>query len=342
MKVHVTELNVGDRLIANAYNSFGLHILSADTVLRASDISKLLLHRVDYVDIAGTRPKAESADTSAPLTEFYSNAVRQVSKLFEDVRVTGTIDESEVDNSIAPLLDLFQTERDLVSVLLSSVSRDEYTYQHCVQVGSISYFIAQWMGLPEEDCSRIGKAGYLHDIGKCRIPSSVLNKPGRLSDEEYAQVRKHPEYGYQIIQASMDNDLCAKVALEHHERMDGSGYPYGIKGTEIQLASRIVAVADVYSAMICDRAYQKRRHLLDVLRELYRLSFSELDPAVVQVFLRFMMPNFVGKKAHLSNGEEGIVVLIHESDWFRPLVQVNGTYIDLKVRRDLEIQDVSA
>lgn len=346
MKVHVTELNVGDRLIANAYNSFGLHILSADTVLKPADISKLLLHRVDYIDVAVPEPAPLLVSTSngysEQIAENCKDAVQRTAKLFEEIRMRGVIDESSVDNSVEPLLNLFQTERDLVSVLLSSISEDEYTYKHSVQVGSISYFMAQWLGLPDEECNRVGKAGFLHDIGKARIPLDLLNKPGRLDAEEMALVRRHAEYGYEIIQASMDNEFYAKVALEHHERLDGSGYPLGIQGNEIQLASRIVAVADVYSAMICDRSYQKRRHLLDVLRELYRLSFTKLDPIVVQVFLRHMMPSFIGKRTMLSDGQEGIVVLIHENDWFRPLIRVGSAYIDLKNRTDLYILDVSA
>jgi putative nucleotidyltransferase with HDIG domain len=347
LRVSVFQVSIGDRLLNDVFNSYGLQLIAAGTLLQKSDIEKLYAHHVDYVDIV---PRSDTAtadgDTFSPIyderqLDSFHSAVGGIKGLFESVREEGKLSEDEVNRSFDPLIDNFQQEKDIVSMLLVLNSKDDYTYQHSVQVGMLSYYLAKWSGLSEADALHAGKAGYLHDIGKSQIDSAILQKPSSLTEEEFAEIKKHPIYGHDILVDSFDDPALALVALQHHERFDGSGYPYGISGADIHPLTKIVTVADVYSAMISTRVYRKKRDMLYVLRELYRMSFGELDPNAVHVFISHMIPNFIGKTITLSDGRKGTIVMTNPHDYFRPLVYTEGRFIDLSQETGLEIEAIS-
>ncbi|EFM10188.1 metal dependent phosphohydrolase [Paenibacillus curdlanolyticus YK9] len=357
MRVHVTDLKNGDRLNADAFNDFGLHVLSKGTTLQGKEISMLFQHQIDYVEI-DLRADAEMAKPSEPtntnrtlesgmspkwmptVQPIYEDTIKGCRTLFETAFKEGTINEAAVQATFQPLVDNFRMERDVVSMLLLLNTKDDYTYQHSVQVGMLSFYLASWMGYSEEEAVEIGQAGFLHDIGKCRIKEDILNKPGRLTDEEFAEIKRHPDYGFEIIQQSMENEVAALVAAQHHERMNGTGYPLGLIGDQIHPVAKIVAVVDVYSAMISMRVYRERRDLLHVLRELYRMSFSELDAETTQTFIKHMIPNFIGKQALLSDGQKGVIVMTHPTEFFRPLIQIQDRFIDLTIERKLDVEEI--
>jgi putative nucleotidyltransferase with HDIG domain len=348
MRVHVLQLIVGDKLISDSYNAVGLHLLSSGTVLDAGDISMLNRHSVDYVDIAPRSSEIEKVVEEAPTRQAnilqvtsFNNATQGIKEMFEALQDGGSLRNDVVESAFNPLIDSIQEEKDVVSLLLSLHSKDDYTLQHSVQVGMLSYYIAKWMNKSEKDAIAIGKAGYLHDIGKCRIHPDILNKPGKLTKEEFEEVQKHTIHGYDIIRKSLKDETLALVALQHHERMDGTGYPLRKIGTDIHSYSRIVAVADVYSAMISSRVYQQRRDLLHVLKELHRMSFGELDPKITQVFIRNMIPNFIGKKVSLSDGREGTIIMTNPTDFFRPLINIDNQFLDLSQLANVEITKIA-
>lgn len=344
MRVSVTELRIGDRLVANVFNDSGLHVLSNDTVLTAQDIEKLFRHNIEYVDIAfrsDLDQQLRSKKQMKAVADEVDSALSGIKQLFEQVAAEGKLDEKIVNDHYAPLSEQFQKEHDVVSLLLMLTDKDDYTYQHSVQVGMLCYYIASWAGFSREEALIAGKAGYLHDIGKSQIPPAILNKPGRLTEEEYETVKQHTIFGYDIIMKSLkDPDTIALVALQHHERCDGSGYPNGITKEQIHPFSAICAVADIYSAMISSRVYREKKDLLYVLRELHQLSFSQLDPVITQTFIRQMLPSFIGKKIVLKSGEVGEIIMNNMSDWFRPLIRIDGRFIDLSQERELEVESI--
>ncbi|RTE09286.1 HD-GYP domain-containing protein [Paenibacillus whitsoniae] len=347
MRVHVLQLIVGDKLISDSFNSVGLHLISAGTVLDSSDIHMLNRHNVDYVEIyprTDDPAPAPSQEADRPIhntqLRLFENAITGIKSLFESIQGGSAIHDDEVESAFNPLLEDIKEEKDVVSLLLTLNSTDDYTLQHSVQVGMLSYYLAKWMNKSEKEAHLIGKAGYLHDIGKCKIPPEILNKPSKLTADEFNEIQKHTIYGYDIIRKSLKDETVALVALQHHERMDGSGYPLRKSGTDIHSYSRIVAVADVYSAMISKRVYRDKRDLLFVLRELHKMSFGELDPKITQVFIRNMIPNFIGKKVVLSDGREGAIVMTNPSDFFRPLIKINNQFLDLSQLVDVEIATI--
>ncbi|WP_342663399.1 HD-GYP domain-containing protein [Paenibacillus harenae] len=345
----MTELINGDLLSHDTFNNFGLHVLSKGTIVNDQEISRLFQHQIEYVDIenrASDEPAARTLETTVNpkwlpnVQPIYENAVKSFEKFFNHALVDGKVDDQEVTAVIQPLLNNLQMERDVVSMLLLLNTNDDYVYQHSVQVGMLSYYLATWTGYSNEESATIGKAGFLHDIGKCQIPGEVLNRPGKLTEREFEEIKKHTIYGHEIILNSFDDPFLAIGALQHHERMNGSGYPNGLEADDIHPVSKIIAVADVYSAMISQRVYQQKRDLLFVLKELYRLSFDELDPFTTHTFIKHMIPNFIGKRAELVSGEVGIIVMTHPIEFFQPLVQIDERFIDLTIERDYEIKHV--
>ncbi|WP_317890835.1 HD-GYP domain-containing protein [Paenibacillus arenilitoris] len=345
----MTDLINGDTLSRDTFNDFGLHVLSKGTVLNDQEISRLFQHQIEYVDIEDRtieEPVPRTLETTVnpkwlpTVQPIYENAVKSFESLFAQALDDGKVNDAEVTAVLQPLLNNLQLERDVVSMLLLLNTQDDYTYQHSVQVGMLSYYLAAWVGYSNEEALKIGKAGFLHDIGKCRIADEVLNKPGKLTHDEFEEIKKHTVYGHEIILNSVDEPYLAIAALQHHERIDGSGYPHGLEGDAIHPVSKIISVVDVYSAMISQRVYQQKRDLLYVLKELYRLSFKELDPFTTQTFIKHMIPNFIGKRVELATGESGIIVMTHPIEFFQPLVQIGDRFIDLTIEREYEIKHV--
>ncbi|MDF2834717.1 MAG: metal dependent phosphohydrolase [Paenibacillus sp.] len=356
MRIHVTDIQDGDQLSHDIFNNYGLHVLSTGTKLFKNEISRLLQHHIDFVDIldraAAIPPEGHGSGNNRTLEStvnpkwlpkvqpIYENAVKRFEKLFLSAFEQGIVNDSEVTEIMQPLLNNLQLERDVVSMLLLLNTEDDYTYQHSVQVGMLSYYLATWLDYSADEAASIGKAGFLHDIGKSRISGDILNKPSKLTDEEFEEVKRHTLYGHEIIQNSFNEDSLAIGALQHHERVDGSGYPHGLMGDDIHPISKIIAVVDIYSAMISARVYQQQRDLLYVLKELHKLSFKELDPVTTHTFIKHMIPNFIGKRVRLNNDQFGVIVMTHPTEFFRPLIQTNEQFVDLTIERQYEIEHV--
>lgn len=356
MKVHIMELSPGDRLQNDVFNHFGVFVLQKGSELTSDAIAKLMQHGIDYVDIEQQTPKSEFSPNEFPSAEFPSNerfsdsALRAKSRMdeavdgFEDFFLealsSGKIDEAKIDRLMQPMIKELENQKDVVSLLLLIGDDDNYTYNHSMQVGMLCYYLASWLGYSQQEAYQSGKAGYLIDIGKCKVPQEILSKPGKLSPEEFEQVKQHTSYGHEIILNSTGDEISALVALQHHEREDGSGYPQGLREQEIHPFAKIAAVADVYSAMTSNRVYQSKQELLSVLRELNSLSFGKLSPEPTQALIRHLLPNFIGKKVLLNSGEVGSIVMTNQTDFFRPLVKTDSRFVDLSKERETSIEQV--
>ncbi|CAM3742684.1 HD-GYP domain-containing protein [Cohnella lubricantis] len=346
MRVSLSDLQPGDCLAEDIFTNQGLHVLSKGTFLQEKDLARLRQLHVQEVEIqrrSGAALEAQASQGAIPsqqsrIRPYYDNAVTGYEAIFKKALEIGRVLDSEVEASFGPLVDNIQKERDVISLLLLLNNQDEYTYQHSVQVGMLSFFLAHWLGWSDEEANHAGKAGFLHDIGKTRVPESILTKPAALTEEEMREIRRHPEYGYEILLASFGDPIIAEAALQHHERMDGTGYPNQLPADSIRPMSRVVSVADVYSAMITSRPYREKVNMLTVLKELYRLSFKELDPHMTLTFIRHMLPNFIGKRVTMRSGETGTIIMNHPTLLFNPLVQVGEQFIDTSIHPQNEIQ----
>jgi len=169
-------------------------------------------------------------------------------------------------------------------------AKDRHTYGHSKKVSEYAVALSQALGLPQDRIATIRAAALLHDIGKIGIPDAILNKEGALTAEEWEPVKAHPELGVEILRHVVDLANYLPAILHHHERYDGTGYPAGLKGSDIPLEARILAVADAYDALTSPRPYHKQLSLQQALTELKRLAGTQFDPELVDVFCKAMEP----------------------------------------------------
>jgi HD-GYP domain-containing protein (c-di-GMP phosphodiesterase class II) len=162
---------------------------------------------------------------------------------------------------------------------------------HSNRVSKICEFIASRMNMDKVAVNQMKIAGLIHDIGKIGIDENILNKPGKLTIEEKNDVERHPEIGWRILSATSEFSQLAQFILSHHEKWDGSGYPYGLKGEEIPLESRIMAVADAYDAMTSERTYRKAMSKEEAIKELIQFSGTQFDANIVEVFISQVINN---------------------------------------------------
>ncbi len=165
--------------------------------------------------------------------------------------------------------------------------KDLNTGVHSTRLAEWAMRVGQELGLEETELQNLEVAALLHDVGKVGIPDSILRKPQRLDEEEYALMKKHPEYGWAVLRMLPGFERAALDILHHHESFDGKGYPAGLKGTEIPVVSRIVSVIDAFDAMVSSRPYRKGLPYEEAVRRLTEASGTQFDPIVVQSFLSF-------------------------------------------------------
>ncbi|HBU83566.1 MAG TPA: HD-GYP domain-containing protein [Paenibacillus sp.] len=221
------------------------------------------------------------------------------------------------------------------------IQEHDYVYHHAVLSAMTSYQLAQWMDLPSKDWMQVAFAGLFHDIGNSKVDPQILHKPSTLTASEQAEIRQHTKYGYQVLkQAKAINEGARLAALQHHEKVDGSGYPLQLSGTQIHIYAKIVAIADIFHAMTLEKIYRKAQSPYLVLEQIQSEAFGKLDPAIVNVFIQRSTQIHNGIRVKLSNNQIGEIIFSDRDHPTRPMVSVEGTIINLMQQRQLHIQEV--
>lgn len=234
-----------------------------------------------------------------------------------------------------------KTSIQLFDLLHCMKSIDDSVYAHSINVALISRAIGKWLKLPREKLDELTIAGLLHDIGKAEIPDEILNKSGKLTDEEFDLIKSHALKGSKLLKKAGFNSNIQFAALQHHERSDGSGYPRGLEADEISDFASIIAIADVYDAMTSARSYRKPKCAFQVIAAFEDEGLQKYNTKYILTFLERIANAYQNSMVILSDGRRGKVVYINKNRLSRPIVQVdNDTMIDLSRERDLMITSV--
>jgi len=340
---YVTKLGTNTILTRDVIGDRGHLVLAAGTELTHSQVVRLKQKGIVEVWV---KDKVVVVDDVCPLDpriqKTYRLAVQCIQSLFVQAMDNQNLDLREMKKVLQEFTDACARESNFLNLIFNLRSHDEYTFQHCIGVGVLTRQLGEWWGVPKDELDDLFLGATLHDIGKCMIDEAILMKPGRLTPDEYEKVKMHTTFGYMILRNSGLAEKLAEPALEHHERIDGSGYPHGKTGDQIGLYGRLTAVADVFNAMTSRRVYKSAVSVYKVLDELLNNSFGQLDPQVVSVFVSRMTTYFVGNVVVLNDGTVGTVVLIPSNRPTRPLVRTEQGFVDLQVRQDLYIEEVRA
>ena len=273
-------------------------------------------------------------------------AVKSVRSVFLNIEA-GNMVTSHLYNSLTGIIDgivdnILDSRAAIVN-LIDLKAFDNYTFFHSVNVCILSIVVGKALDFNKRQLFNLGLTSMLHDIGKTSIPIEILNKKGKLTDEEFEIIKTHSFKGYNYIKDHFDVPPASYVGiLQHHERYDGKGYPAGVEGGKISLYGRIVSVSDVYDAITSDRSYRKALPSSEALEYIMGNSGVAFDPDIAKVFSRKIAPYPVGTSVLLSNGAVGLIVENYEDCSARPKIkiykhgdsEVAPYYIDLKNDRE--------
>ncbi len=289
---------------------------------------------------------------SALSNELKAHAVKSISSCFSKIEQGKPLTQAETSNlmmTAEQIVDEILDQRGVMLNLLDLKVYDSYTYYHCVNVTVLSVVLGLGMDFPRTKLVNLAYAALLHDVGKVFVDPRIINLPRPLTPDEYAKVKLHPRLGYDYVKTYSPMSMSRTVlmgVLDHHERVDGSGYPSAKAGSKITVFGRIIAVADVYDALTSDRPYRKGIFAVDAMEYIQGAANTQFDFNIVNTFSRKVALFPAGTCVMLSNGSVGLVLENFEGLTQRPLVRIfeeDGVAVDFyeldlsKERFDLTI-----
>jgi HD-GYP domain-containing protein (c-di-GMP phosphodiesterase class II) len=349
---------VGKRLLQNIINSNGMLLIPSETILSESHVEKLEKFKIDIFDIhvelvqlvekkeeqaAVAQPEARVLVKSAKASS--SGLVKQTNVTLqgieEFIKNTGKIPITDVEEILLPTIMEATQNRNIYKLFTELKAEGDYRFKHGIGVAYIAALLGRSLKLSEQEIVLLTTAASLCDIGSIKLPASLVHKNTELKPAEYDLMMQHTVMGYDLLKESDLDDRIALVALQHHEREDGSGYPHKLKGAEIHLFSKIIAFADVYVAMTSERPQRSPLPFYQVINKLYEdIIESRFDSRIGLTFLNLLMSAQVGSDVILSNGKRGTIVLIHANDPTSPLISIEDEFIDLSKAKSIHIMEI--
>ena len=379
-KLEVKELKPGMVVEKAIITKRGQTISKKGTVLDSKLIARLSFYKIESVHVEDgfgeespvaevappveepkpepkPAPKKEEATTVAETMSYTSRL--QADKEFQDFQLSysenmasleeafdtiifgdGNISEESIIKKAESLF-ASKTSIQLFDLLHCMKSIDDTVYAHSINVALISRAIGKWLKLPKSELNELTIAGMLHDIGKAEIPSEILNKTGKLTDEEFELIKSHALKGSKLLKKAGFNSDIQFAALQHHERSDGSGYPRGLEADEISDFASIIAIADVYDAMTSARSYRTPKCAFQVIAAFEEDGLQKYNTKYILTFLERIANAYQNSKVILSDGRSGKIVYINKSRLSRPIVQVDGDeMVDLSRETDITITSI--
>jgi putative nucleotidyltransferase with HDIG domain len=257
-----------------------------------------------------------------------ANEIRSVTEscideVFDDVERGRTIDIARVKRVVHDTVDGILRNPDAHICLTHLKVWDKYTAQHSINVCILALALARHLGLSRHEMEMLGVGALLHDIGKLKTPQDVLNKPGKLTDDEFEIMRAHPVHGRRIIEDKYElSHVIADMAFSHHERIAGNGYPRGLNGNQMSRWSKMVAIVDVYDAITSDRCYHQGISATEALTKMYSWRLTDFDGELLEQFIQTVGIYPVGTLVELNSGEVGIVISVNPQARLKPKVNL--------------------
>ncbi|HAL86969.1 MAG TPA: hypothetical protein DCM31_08955 [Deferribacteraceae bacterium] len=350
-KIHISELKLG--MTVNRTEKDGLHFPFFDkeltdtrsvNVLKNSGVSYIYILEEQEVEedkegeLSGRLSQLmsvplETSDyfliDSSPAVDdiiqartIFENIRGKARLLLDTVKKNGRVDSHSAEEITGELVEVSTHKPGIFTAMTHLKNQDDYTYSHSLNVAVISLALGKRLGKSSDELKTICLCGLLHDVGMTRISEQIITKPGKLTEDEYSEIKKHPEYGYKILNNGVLPPETATVALQHHEKSDGSGYPFGLHERQISNITKIISIADVYDAITSKKAYNHERTPSEALKILFSWSGKHFNETLVKFFINTIGIYPVGTLVMLDSGELGIILEPNKKDLTRPKVLV--------------------
>lgn len=334
------QLKPGMKLAEDIRLSFGSLYIPHHTIITERHILRLIRMGIEQVPVMEPWDIHASDKKKIQMRKAHIKAQEQFAAIYHRVQKGEYVSYGEVEDVVDGIIEKILDDKNILGNMMALKERDSYTYRHMINVSILSALLAKWLELPPEQVRNAAAAGLLHDIGKSLIPLDILNKPGRLTQEEFDIMKRHSLMGYDIsrkLRGITEETLCAVAS--HHERDNSSGYPFGLSKDRIPLLGKIVAIVDVYDAMTSDRCYRKKNSPFRALGVLQEECLERLDSNLVNVFIKNISSYLVGCMVTLSNNEQGYVLSIPPDQPHRPLIITDTGIFDLSLEMHLHIDE---
>ncbi|MDI1278683.1 HD-GYP domain-containing protein [Methylobacter sp.] len=300
----------------------GLDVIDAPT---ETEVNAEIEHKM-LAMVQQTKPITTTSTLNEELKrsrEVYGEANKIISNIMHDVRIGKQIEVERIDPVVEKMANSILRNKDALLSLCRIKNKDNYTFLHSVSVGALLISFAHALDFKRDVIKLLGVGGMLHDIGKTKVPNEILNKPGALTEEEFVIMKSHVVHGCSILRKSPGiAQVSFDVASQHHERFDGSGYPLGLKNSEMSVYGQMAAIVDVYDAITADRCYHKGMEPTVAIRKMFEWSKFHFNPKLLRTFIRIVGIYPVGTLVMLESGKIGVVIEQSETDMTRPLVRI--------------------
>jgi HD-GYP domain-containing protein (c-di-GMP phosphodiesterase class II) len=347
---------IGKRLLQGIVNTRGMLIIPVETILSEIHIMKLEKFNIDTHDIhvelvVTPEEQAEVIAADVPVTSkpaappLSVNSVKQTNDLLQRItnviKNTGQIPTADVENILLPTIIEATHNHNVYKLFAQLKAEGDFRFKHSIGVAYIAALLGRALKMDEKEITQLTTAASLCDIGSVKLPNSLVHKTSELDADEYELMKQHTTMGNWLLKDTALDPRIALVALQHHEREDGSGYPEKLTGSQIHMFSKIVALADVYVAMTSERPQRPALPFYQVINSLYGdILEKRFDSRIGLTFLNLLMSAQVGSNVLLSNGETATIVLINANFPASPLISFDGQFIDLSKTHSLHIMEI--
>lgn len=327
----------------------GLTLVAKEVELNDSMIKKILeFYTSDTIfiyelsqDSTDSSLKTSRNESLLKTENVLGDFSKSINSFLNKIEENSEPDLTEIRDMSKEILDDFNDYGSILKSITNSRTIDEYLMRHCVNVAMLSSMLGRWIGLPKKELTLLTYAAFLHDIGKTKINPSLLNKSSKLTKLEFDQVKKHSVYSYELVKNIPYLDPVVSLSvLMHHERLDGSGYPLGLKEEKINMFAKIIGITDMFDAMTSDKVYSKKQNPFKVLEIMQHDCMGLFDYNYLNTFIKQMANYYTGEMVSLSNGLVGKIVKMDINNISKPLISIDSDFIDLNKEKNLCIIDL--
>lgn len=348
--ISIYELKSGMILVEDLILN-GLTLVATEIPLSSSMIKKILeFYPSDTISIyayeeetllpGSQNSRQENLIQTENILNHFST---RIDNFLNSIKKDQELDLTEIRTMSKEILENLNDYDSILRSITNSKNVDEYLTRHCVNVALLSSMLGKWLNLPKKDLTLLTYSAFLLDIGKTQVNQTILNKPSKLTKLEFEEIKKHSIYSYNLVRnIPYLDDSVATGVLMHHERLDGSGYPLGLKEDKISVFGKIIGIIDMFDAMTSDRVYSKKENPLKVLEFMQHDCMGLFDYNYLNTFIKQMSNYYTGEMVKLNDDSIGKIIKIDLNNLARPLISIDSdsgdsTFIDLSEDKSLFI-----